>query len=47
MKWQKLPDKEYQGLTVHEVKCPKCNYKETYTSTLPEKCYICEEVRNE
>lgn len=46
MKWQRLPDKEYQGLTVHEVMCPKCKYKETFTSETPKRCYICEEDRS-
>lgn len=42
-KWIKLEDHNYNGLLVHEVKCPCCNHKETYTgSKIPRACYICE-----
>lgn len=44
--WIKLPDKVYFTLTVHEVKCPMCGYKETFHHTPPKMCYICEEYRD-
>lgn len=29
------------GLTVHEVKCPYCGYRETFHSRPSAECYIC------
>ena len=42
-KWIKLEDHNYNGLLVHEISCPVCKYKETYTgSKIPSNCYICD-----
>lgn len=41
--WIKLEDHAYNGLLVHEIKCPICKFKETYTgSKIPRSCYICD-----
>lgn len=40
--WIKLEDHNYNGLLVHEVKCPCCKLKETYTDRIPRTCYICD-----
>ena len=41
LNWIKLPTHNYKGLTVHEVSCPVCKLKETYTDRIPTECYIC------
>lgn len=41
--WIKIQDKEYGQVMVHEIRCPYCGYKETYTRTeAPSACYRCE-----
>jgi hypothetical protein len=41
--WIKLQDYKYNGLIVHEVRCPVCRLKETYIgSKIPRSCYICD-----
>lgn len=42
-RWEKLTDKDYGfGVTVHEIRCPYCGYKETYThGEAPSACYLC------
>lgn len=43
--WIQLPDKKYNDVIVHEVKCPVCKYKETYTNDKKpsDHCAVCEE----
>lgn len=43
--WEKIRDYHYtQGPEVHEVRCPYCGFKETYTnSEPPAECYLCNE----
>lgn len=48
--WKVLPDSIYDiypNVVVHEVRCPICNFRETYSGdTPPDKCYICESPLN-
>ena len=47
--WEKLPDfvDTISGMIVHEVKCRKCKYHETYIGNkTPTHCFICEERRH-
>ena len=42
IRWIQLSDyNNPMGLTVHEVKCPKCGHKETYHKEPPCSCYCC------
>lgn len=47
IRWVRLPDyHDKEDIVVHEVKCPKCNYHETYLGCrVPTACFICEERR--
>ncbi len=48
MNWIRLENKNYTGLTVKEVKCPVCKYKETYIfGNAPGTCYICGTIMKE
>lgn len=40
--WLSVSDKIYTGLLVHEIRCPYCGHKETFTLNAPRSCYICE-----
>ena len=41
--WIKLTDYRYNSLLVHEVQCPLCKHKETYTGDrIPRACYVCD-----
>lgn len=43
--WINLPDVvNVDGLTVHEVKCPKCGLKETFHTTPSLRCAVCESM---
>ncbi len=42
--WVKLEDVNYNGILIHEVKCPYCGYRITYNDkfdTAPKSCYVC------
>lgn len=44
-KWIHVQDSEYNGMAVHEVKCPVCKHRETYhADRFPKKCLLCETV---
>lgn len=47
IKWRERPDYEFLGNVTHEVECPVCRYRETYSDYkgVPKSCYICEERR--
>lgn len=47
IKWRMRPDYEYLGNVTHEVECPVCRYRETYSDYkgVPKSCYICDERR--
>ena len=40
--WLKLETRTYNGLSVKEIKCPYCGYKQTFVNK-PESltCYVC------
>lgn len=42
-KWIHIGDTQYSHLVVHEVKCPVCGHRETYTNDgWPNRCLLCE-----
>lgn len=44
-RWIKMGDRQYNGLVIHEVRCPKCGNKETYhDDKVSSTCYICGEA---
>lgn len=45
-KWEtlKVTKSRYGSYSVTEVKCPKCGYRETFTTRIPKWCYGCGEV---
>lgn len=46
--WENKPDyKTFNGRIIHEVMCPICKFKLTYSDAAkaPEWCYICEQPR--